>query len=123
MRSVSVWPGYVDALSALLMVVIFVLLIFAIAHFLLSQVLSSQESELASLHQRVNELVELLGLETQRSEALRTEAEELSGRISTLSGEKEALRSEVADLSRQSALGRSSTIPSRSAALMVSSEK
>ena len=58
-RSVSVWPGYVDALSALLMVVIFVLLIFAIAHFLLSQILSSQESELVSLHQRVNELVEL----------------------------------------------------------------
>ena len=104
LRSVSVWPGFVDALSALLMVVIFVLLIFAIAHFLLSQVLSSQESELASLHQRVNELVELLGLETRRSEALATEAEELSGRISTLSGEKEALRSEVADLSRQSAL-------------------
>jgi chemotaxis protein MotB len=92
----------VDALSALLMVVIFVLLIFAIAHFLLSQILSSQESELASLHQRVNELVELLGLETQRTEALRTEVEELSGLIGDLSGEKEALRSEVVDLSRQS---------------------
>jgi chemotaxis protein MotB len=52
----------------------------------------------------VNELVELLGLETERSEALRTEVEELSGLVSTLSGEKEALRSQVADLSRQSAL-------------------
>jgi chemotaxis protein MotB len=106
MRSVSVWPGYVDALSALLMVVIFVLLIFAIAHFLLSQILSSQESELASLHQRVNELVEMLGLETQRSEALRAEVEELSGLITNLSGEREALRAKVTDLSRQSALDR-----------------
>ena len=49
MRSVSVWPGYVDALSAILMVVIFVLLIFAVVHFLLSEILSGQESELKLL--------------------------------------------------------------------------
>jgi len=97
----------VDALAALLMVVIFVLLIFAIAHFLLSEILSGQESELASLHQRVNELVRLLGLEEQRGEALRTEVEELSGMISNLSGEKEALRSQVAELSQQSLVDRS----------------
>ena len=37
-RTPNIWPGYVDALSALLMVVIFVLLVFAFAHFLLSEI-------------------------------------------------------------------------------------
>ena len=91
-----------DALSALLMVVIFVLLVFTIAQFLLSEILSGQESELVSLNRRVNELVKLLGLETQRNEVMKAEMVELSGMISNLSREKEILVSRVADLSQQS---------------------
>ncbi len=49
---ITAWPGYVDVLSALLMVVIFVLMIFVVAQFLLSEVLRGQESELAKLHAR-----------------------------------------------------------------------
>lgn len=100
-RVVSVWPGYVDALSALLMVVIFVLLIFVIVHFLLSEILTGQESQLASLHRKVSELAELLGLERRKSVALRTEVEDLSGMISSLTGEKEALSSQVAELAQK----------------------
>jgi len=66
---ITAWPGYVDVLSALLMVVIFVLMIFVVAQFLLSEVLYGQKNELARLHTQVNELVEMLGLEkvTMRS--------------------------------------------------------
>jgi len=101
-RSVSVWPGYVDALSALLMVVIFVLLIFTVAQFLLSEILSGQESEIVSLHQRVNELVELLGLEKQRNQAMKAEMTELSGKISILTQDREALTSQLSELSKRS---------------------
>ncbi|MBN2059246.1 MAG: OmpA family protein [Deltaproteobacteria bacterium] len=105
-RSVSVWPGYVDALSALLMVVIFVVLIFTISQFLLSEILSGKENELTALHQRVNDLARLLGLEERRNETLVAEITDLSGMLEDLTQERERLGSRVADLTRQSAADR-----------------
>lgn len=96
------WPGYVDALSALLMVVIFVILIFTISQFLLNEILSGQESELASLHRRVEELVSLLGLERERGEALQTEIEDLSGAISSLTSENKTLHIQLTELREKS---------------------
>ncbi|MBW7472082.1 peptidoglycan -binding protein [Marinobacter sp. F4218] len=66
----NVWPGYVDALSALLMLVIFMLLIYVVSQLYLSQTLSDRNTELARLNQRLNEISQLLGLEKSRSEAL-----------------------------------------------------
>ncbi len=102
----SVWPGYVDALSALLMVVIFVVLIFTLTQFLLSEILFGKESELVSLHRRMDELVGLLGLEKEQNEGLRTEIASLSGLIADITQEKELLRSRVSELSEQSELDR-----------------
>ena len=59
-RQLDVWPGYVDALAALLILVIFVLLLFSFAQFLLSQLLDAQETELDVMYQRVVELTDLL---------------------------------------------------------------
>ncbi|MGO1502769.1 MAG: peptidoglycan -binding protein [Marinobacter sp.] len=68
--SINVWPGYVDALSALLMLVIFMLLVYVVSQLYLSQTLSDRNSELANLNQRLNEISELLGLEQGKTEAL-----------------------------------------------------
>jgi len=102
----SVWPGYVDALSALLMVVIFVVLIFTLTQFLLSEILFGKESELVSLHRRMDELVGLLGLEKERNEGLRTEIASLSGLIADITQEKELLSSRVSELTERSDLAR-----------------
>ena len=101
-QSVSVWPGFVDALSSLLMVVIFVLLIFVVAYFLLSEILTSQESELAVLHHRLEELTQSLGLEKARRKKLTTEVARLSGVITLLTDEKEKLGARVVELSQES---------------------
>ena len=106
MRSVNVWPGYVDALSALLMVVIFVLMIFAVAHFLLSEILSGQESELDVLHRRLAELTERLGLEEEKSKALASEVAQMSGRVNSLIEQRQDLNMRVADLTQRSAVDR-----------------
>jgi chemotaxis protein MotB len=90
-RSVNVWPGYVDALAALLMVVIFVLLIFTLAQFLLRQVVSEQETELDELHENMAELIEQLGLERSRTETLESEVGRLSDTVASLSDERRAL--------------------------------
>jgi len=102
----NVWPGYVDALSALLMVVIFVLLIFTLTQFLLSEILFGKESELVSLHRRMDELVMLLGLEENQNKALTVEMTKLSGIISGLSQEKETLSSRLSEITERSELDR-----------------
>jgi chemotaxis protein MotB len=80
------WPGYVDALSTLLMVIIFVLLVFVLGQGFLSVALSSRDRALDRLNRQVSELSELLALE-------RGQAEELRGSLGRLT---EDLRTAVA---------------------------
>lgn len=94
-RTFNVWPGYVDALSALLMVVIFLVMIFSVTQFLLSQILSGQESELAGLQRQVNELATQLGLEEQRNRTLMANVSELSISVSSLTDTKTTLEDKV----------------------------
>lgn len=101
---ISAWPGYVDVLSALLMVVIFVLMIFVVAQFLLSEVLRGQESELTRLHNQVSQLAEMLGLEKEKSGHLETQVARLSDTIIALSEDKDVLMSQVADSQARTAV-------------------
>src|SRR5215208_3661949 len=54
--SIDIWPGFVDALAQLLMVIIFILLIFTAGQFLLSDALSGRDRALQELQQQVSEL-------------------------------------------------------------------
>ncbi|OYW07467.1 MAG: hypothetical protein B7Z53_06175, partial [Rhodospirillales bacterium 12-71-4] len=69
---VDAWPGYVDALSTLLMVIIFVLLVFVLGQGFLSVALSSRDRALDRLNRQVSELSELLSLERGQAEELRS---------------------------------------------------
>ena len=100
-RHIDVWPGYVDVLSSLLILVIFVLMLFTFSQFLLSQLLSNQESELGVLHRRIAELSELLGLEQQKTTDLTHHIDQLSGLITSLTEEKFELMGKVEDLAHQ----------------------
>ena len=50
------WPGFVDALSTLLLVIIFLLSMFVLAQFFLGQALSGREQALAELRGQVAQL-------------------------------------------------------------------
>ena len=63
----SIWPGFVDAMTALLLVLMFVLTIFMVVQFMLRETISGQETELDELSAEVTALAEALGLEQQRS--------------------------------------------------------
>ena len=52
----DIWPGFVDALSTLLMVIIFLLVVFVLAQFFLSQLLQGKDTQLQSLEQAVAQL-------------------------------------------------------------------
>ncbi|MBK5941391.1 peptidoglycan -binding protein [Halochromatium roseum] len=90
-RTVNVWPGYVDALSALLMVVFFVLLIFTLAQFLLRQVVSDQEFALDLLSNRLAEVSEALGLSEERAEALNAQVALFSEQLGEVTDERDSL--------------------------------
>src|SRR3954452_11031368 len=57
------WPGFVDAMAQLLLVITFLLSVFMIAQFLLAREISGQDSALGKLRTQIAELTELLSLE------------------------------------------------------------
>lgn len=74
----NIWPGFVDALATLLMVIIFLLMIFVIAQVFLSETLSGRENTLEKLNTQMAELSELLNLERKANEDLRLNMSGLS---------------------------------------------
>ena len=77
-RSINIWPGFVDALATLLMVIIFLLMIFVLAQFYLSDAISGRDSALKKLQNQVGELADLLALERKSSKSLRLNISQLS---------------------------------------------
>src|SRR6056297_340709 len=77
----TIWPGFVDAMTALLLVLMFVLTIFMIVQFVLREEISGQESELDALAAEVNSLAMALGLEQQAVARLEDETTRLSATL------------------------------------------
>ena len=59
----SIWPGFVDAMTGLLLVLMFVLTIFMVIQFVLRETITGQESELDALAAEIIAISEALGLE------------------------------------------------------------
>ena len=70
-RSQNYWPGFVDALAALLLVVIFLLVVFVLAQVFLTEALSGRDKALENLNSQVSELTGLLSLEKKNSKDLK----------------------------------------------------
>jgi chemotaxis protein MotB len=62
-RTVDYWPGFVDALSTLLLAIMFLLTVFVLAQFFLSREISGKDDVLTRLTRQINELTQLLALE------------------------------------------------------------
>lgn len=127
----DIWPGFVDALASLLMVIIFLLLVFILAQFFLGEALSGRESALKKLDRDMAELSELLALEKSANQTLRADVGRLSGELQAsitqgdrLHGEVSALGGDVARLEAlkaqlESDIGKlASQIDDKSAALL-----
>ena len=77
----DIWPGFVDALAALLMVIIFLLMVFVIAQFFLNDALTGRDEALERLQVQVSNLADLLSLERQANEELRASTAKLSDEL------------------------------------------
>lgn len=94
-RTVNIWPGFVDALAALLMVIIFLLLIFSIGQFYLTETLSGKEKTLIQLDRQVTQLADLLALEKTTSEESQEAIGELRAQLAAKNKNNELLQSDV----------------------------
>ena len=95
--SIDIWPGFVDALAQLLMVIIFILLVFTAGQFYLSEVLSGRDQALQQLQQQVNELGDLLALERRAKEDLRVSSADLSAQLASSQAERDRLTGQLRD--------------------------
>lgn len=100
-RAVDIWPGFVDALATLLLVLIFLLVVFVVAEFFLGRVLSGREDELAGLKNAIAELEDLLSLEEAQTSDLRGDLDAVAAELTTANRDREDLRAERLDLLSQ----------------------
>jgi len=94
-RSINIWPGFVDGLATLLLVVIFVLMVFMVAQFFLSAALSGRDEALERLNREVNELAELLALERAANADLRINVAQLSSELQSSLRERDSLSEQI----------------------------
>ncbi|MFV0361279.1 peptidoglycan -binding protein [Tropicimonas sp.] len=112
--SASIWPGFVDAMTALLLVLMFVLSIFMIVQFMLRETITGQEHELDTLHSDIAQLADALGLERRKSEALNAEIGTLNATLDRSRETAEAQAAQIVALAaqvsdQQDALGEAET--------------
>jgi chemotaxis protein MotB len=80
-RSFDIWPGFVDALASLLMLIIFVLMIFMVGQFYLTDALTGRDKAMVQLNRRITELSELLSLEQKKSTGLSRSLAEIAAEL------------------------------------------
>ncbi len=85
------WPGYVDVLSTLLLVVIFLMSIFMLAQYFASEEASGKDTALKRLTRQITELTNLLSLEKGKSKSAEDELASLQATLSTLRAENSKL--------------------------------
>ena len=76
------WPGFVDAMAQLLLVITFLLSVFMTAQFLLAREISGQDSALGQLRSQIAELTQLLALEKSAKGAVEANLLALSDDLS-----------------------------------------
>ncbi len=99
--STGIWPGFVDAMTALLLVLMFVLTIFMIVQYILRETITTQGTQLDYLSEQVASLAEALGFEQQRSDGLETEVDRLDGELNDATTAAEIQNQLIATLSQQ----------------------
>src|SRR3954454_3889531 len=94
-RTLNVWPGYVDALATLLLSVVFLLTIFVVGQFFLSQEITGRDSVLDKLNRQIADLTDLLALERSSRRAQEEPAQTLPTTLLTAEADRDRLKAQA----------------------------
>jgi chemotaxis protein MotB len=92
-RSVDYWPGFVDALSTLILGIIFLLTIFVVVQFFLSQEVAGKDTALSRLNSQIAQLTDLLALEKTGKVDLEGQISRLRASLSGAESERDRIKS------------------------------
>jgi chemotaxis protein MotB len=90
-RSTDIWPGFVDVLATVVLVFVFLLMLFVVSQFYLSDVLFERHRALETLQQRVALLADTLSMREEEAERLEAKVADLSGQLRVTLAERERL--------------------------------
>jgi len=93
------WPGFVDALATLLMVIMFVLLVFVLIQVNLAYRVAGQDATMNDMRAQIASLGELLNLERKANDDLASELARISRNLADATRERDALEAQLADTS------------------------
>jgi chemotaxis protein MotB len=94
-QGLNVWPGFVDALASLLLVIIFVLLVFVLTQFYLGAVLSGRDQTISHLSRQLNEMTDLLDVERRSNAELKVNIGRVSESLQTANEDRDRLQAEA----------------------------
>ena len=91
-RSVEYWPGFVDALSTLVLGIVFLLSTFVVVQFYLSQEVTGKDQALARLNAQIAELTQLLSMEKTGKASLEEMLTTLRASLTNAEGERDRFK-------------------------------
>lgn len=97
-QEANYWPGFVDALSSLLLVIIFMLSLFMLTQFFLGQEIQGRDTALARLNSQIAELTEMLQLERANADDLNSQIAALTATLASAQSENQTLQGQIAGI-------------------------
>jgi chemotaxis protein MotB len=91
-RSIDYWPGFVDALSTMLLAIVFLLSVFMLAQFFLARDVSGKDAALSKLNKQIEELTSLLALETRAKDDVQANVARLTVTLEAAQKDKARLQ-------------------------------
>ncbi|HZV20641.1 MAG TPA: peptidoglycan -binding protein [Hyphomicrobiales bacterium] len=90
-QGIDYWPGFVDALSTLLLVVTFLMILFMVAQQMVAQEASGKESALARLQRQLAQLADMLAMERSQKKSAQDEVATLRATLGSAEAENKRL--------------------------------
>jgi chemotaxis protein MotB len=94
-RTVDVWPGFVDALATLVIAVVFVMMVFAVFQFYLKDLIAGRDDQLARASAQLAELASTLAMERREARDLDQRFRDLVAEMQATLADRERLRGEA----------------------------
>ena len=104
-RQIDYWPGFVDALSTMLLAIIFLLSVFMLAQFFLAREVTGKDTALTKLNRQVQELTSLLALERAGKQSAETSLVSLTATLATATKERSRLQGLIETTNAQATAG------------------
>ena len=95
-NGMNYWPGFVDALSTLILGIIFLLTVFVVVQFYLQQEVAGKDTALQRLNAQIAQLTDLLSLEKSGKSNLEDQLAQLRASLAGAESERDRLKGELA---------------------------